>query len=523
MNLARGFLTVGGATMASRVLGFAREMLIAMLLGTGPVADVFYAAFRFPNLFRRLFAEGAFNTAFVPLFAKELEGGGPVAARAFAEQVLGVFLLVLVALTALAEIAMPGLVATIIAPGFDGEGGKHDLTVEFARIMFPYLMFMSLVAMLSGVLNSFRRYAAAAFAPVLLNIIMIAILLGCYAAGYGDSPKTGRWMAWGVTVSGIAQLALLAIAVRRLDFAILPRRPRLTPSVRRLLVLAVPAAIAGGITQVNLLIGQIIASQKAGAIAILQYADRVYQLPLGVVGIAVGVVLLPELSRRLKAEDWDAATDTQNQSLEFSLLLTLPAAIGIAVLAEPILALLYQRGAFGADDTAATADALIAFAVGLPAFVMIKVFSPGFFAREDMRTPMIYAGIGVAVNIAGSLILFPVLFHVGIAIATAAAGWVNALLLLGTLVRRGWWTWRDGLIRRLALMLAAACLMGAVLFGAQTFAGIDAASAILRAVALLVLITLGAGIYFAGCHLSRAFNLRRLAGLLRRKTDNAQS
>ncbi len=461
MSLVGKFATVGSATLGSRVLGFARETLMAAALGAGPMADAFYAAFRFPNLFRRLFAEGAFNAAFVPLFAKEIEAGGEEGARRFSEEVFGVLFTVLLVLTIVMELAMPLLVETVIAPGFD-DPQKFHLTVRLAAIMFPYLMCMSLTAMMSGILNSLHRYFAAAIAPVFLNVVLIAVLGHALLAGLGGR-ATAHAMAGGVLVAGVLQLSIVTLAVRRAGIAIGFRRPRLTRNVRRLLALAVPAAATGGITQINLVIGQIIASSKPGAISVLQYADRVYQLPLGVVGIAVGVVLLPELARALKAGHMRDAANLQNRSLEFALFLTLPAAAAIWVMSPEIVRVLYERGAFSPATTHSVARALSVFGLGLPAFVMIKAFTPGYFAREDTRTPMLFAGISVVVNVTLALTLFPRIAEAGIAAAEASAGWINATLLLTTLARRGHWEWDGHLMRRLPRLAASALAMGVAL------------------------------------------------------------
>ncbi len=306
MSLVRQFVNVGGATLASRLLGFIRETMIAGALGAGPVADAFYAAFRFPNLFRRLFAEGAFNSAFIPIYARTLEGEGEEAARKFAEDVLAALLLVLATITAIVMVATP-VIVTLLAPGFTADAGKFDLTVELFRVMFPYLVCMSLTAMVSGVLNAHRRFFIAALAPTLLNVITIAALFAGVVLGM-KGPAVGRLLAWSVMVARRGAALMVAVAAHHIGFKARLTRPRLTPSVKRLLWLAAPAAATGGITQINLFIGQIIASTKEGAIAILQYADRVYQLPLGVVGIAIGVVLLPELSRTLKVGYFREAT-----------------------------------------------------------------------------------------------------------------------------------------------------------------------------------------------------------------------
>jgi len=517
VSLVRHFLTVGSNTMASRVLGFVREILIAATLGAGPVADAFYAAFRFPNLFRRLFAEGAFNTAFIPLFSRALEEEGADGAQRFAHDVLGALFAILLVLTALVELTAPFFVSTLIAPGFVGDGAKFDLTVTLSRIMFPYLACMSVMAMISGILNALHRYFAAAFAPVLLNIILIGVLTSALVSEI-PAAAVGLWMAWGVFAAGLAQLLLVAVALRKAGFTLRLKRPALTPPVRRLLVLAAPAALAGGITQINLFIGQIIASQQAGAISTLQYADRIYQLPLGVVGIAVGVVLLPELSRALKGERFEEGAALQNRALEFALFLTVPAAAAIAIMPEAIVRVLFERGAFDVQTTTATARALGYFALGLPAFVLVKVFSPGFFAREDTRTPMKVAFVTMATNVVLSLALFPVLAEAGIAIATSVAGWVNAITLATILIVRGHWTYAAATVRRLVLIAVCAAIMAVALWlGLRWIGPVFAPDGGFpkQAMALGGLVVAGAAIYFAGAQITgaaRLGDLRRLTG-----------
>ncbi|WP_099866106.1 murein biosynthesis integral membrane protein MurJ [Pararhizobium haloflavum] len=518
MSVLRKFATVGGATLASRVLGFVREALIAATLGAGPVADAFYAAFRFPNLFRRLFAEGAFNAAFVPLFAKELEGGGRAQARRFASEVASVLVAILILLSAVAMIFTPFLVGTVIAPKFADTPDKFELTVVLTRIMFPYLAAMSLVAMLSGVLNSFRRYFLAAIVPVLLNVAMIVALLCGLQLGF-SAEYFGMALAVAVVTSGALQLALLIHGVHREGFSFGLRRPRATPAVKRLLWLALPAAITGGITQINLLIGQIIASGQDGAIAVMNYADRILQLPLGVIGIAIGVVLLPELARSLKAGDLADAALLQNRSLEFGLGLTVPAAVGFAIMPEPIVALLFERGAFLRETTEITAAVLRAFAIGLPAFVLIKIFQPGFYAREDMRTPMWFAGLGVIVNIAASLTLFPSFGVVGIGIATALFGWVNAVLLAMTLWRRDLFRPSRTTLNRIVLIALGSALMGVALFLAMRFLEpvlLDA-NILVRIGSVSGTIAAGAAVYFAFTLATGAIEKRHLLKIVRRR------
>ncbi|MEP0944808.1 MAG: murein biosynthesis integral membrane protein MurJ [Rhizobiaceae bacterium] len=515
-GLISKFATVGSASMASRILGFGREAMLAAALGTGPVADVFYTCFRFPNLFRRLFAEGAFNIAFVPLFAKELEGGGEDAARKFGQQVFSVLASWLLLFTALAILTMPFLVTHVVAPGFVDTPEKFDLSVSMTRIMFPYLLCMSLVAMFSGILNSLRRYFLAAIVPVLLNVVLIAVLATGILLEWPDR-QIGMGLAWGVLLSGIVQLAALAWGVWKVGLGFSLTLPRLTEPVKRLLVLMGPGLLTGGVLQINLLIGTIIATQQDGANALLNYADRLNQLPLGVIGIAVGVVLLPELSRALKAGDKGAAEQLQNRSLEFALALTLPAAVGLMVMPAEIIAVVYERGAFDAQATTDTALALTAFASGLPAYVMLKVFQPAFFAREDMRTPFIFSVIMVAINIVLSLSLFPTLGHVAIAVATSVSAWVNLFLLAITSWRRSDFRPDAATLKRLILLLVSALLMGsAIWFLRDLLQPWLNASFLPKLLAVSAMISFGAALYFAFSLLTGAMDRSYVKRLLRR-------
>jgi len=518
MNLLKSSAVVSGMTLISRMLGFVRDMLLASLLGTGMVADAYVVAFRFPNLFRRLFGEGAFNAAFVPLFARRLEGAGADAARAFAGDVLSVLLVALLIFTAAAELTMP-LLMYIIAPGFQEDPQKFDLAVLLTRIAFPYLGFMSLVALLSGVLNSTGRFAVAAAAPIILNIVLIAVLGTAALSDDTGRRVTGIALTWGVSLAGLLQFAMLWTA-RKAGFAVHFKKPEINDDVRRFVALGIPGVIAGGITQINILVGTIIASLKASAVSYLYYADRVYQLPLGVIGIAIGVVLLPDLSRRLRAADLSGADSSQNRALDFSLFLTLPAAVALMVMPDAIIQVLFERGAFVAADTRATSQALAVFAVGLPSFVMIKIFSPGFFAREDTRTPMIFAGLSVAINIAVSIALFPSLAHVGIAVGTTVSGWANAAALGLTLYRRGHYAPDERLLRHLPRIVLSAALMGLVLWAMVTVltgafsAGTGLAA---RIAALALLVGAGAVVYFVIAHLAGAFRLAEMKSVLRRE------
>src|SRR5271156_2205533 len=432
MTLLRSVATVGSYTLLSRVMGFVRDILTAALLGAGPVADAFFVAQRLPNLFRSLFAEGAFSAAFVPLFAGAIAEHGKEAARAFAEDTLAVLLAALLAFVLLGEIFMP-VVMRLIAPGFGDDPDKFALAVALARITFPYLLFIALVALQGGVLNSVDRFAAAAATPILLNLFLIAALLMMDRCGWHD----GRALAWAVTGAGLAQFLWLLSSCARAGLALRLPVPRLTPGVRRTLAVMAPGTLGAGVTQLNLLISTALASMlPGGSVSYLYYADRLNQLPLGVVGIAVATAILPPLSRQVSGGDEIGAIETQNRGLELALLLTLPAATALAILALPILATLFQRGAFGPTEAAATASALIAYAVGLPAFVLVKVLAPAFFARHDTATPVKVAIVSLVTNLLLTLILMRFLAHVGVAIALSAAGWLQAVVLLTLLARR---------------------------------------------------------------------------------------
>jgi putative peptidoglycan lipid II flippase len=492
MSLIRSVTTVGSYTLISRVMGFLRDILTAALLGAGPVADAFFVAQRLPNLFRSLFAEGAFSAAFVPLFAGMMAEQGKDRARAFAEDALAVLLAALLIFVLLGEIFMPW-VMRVIAPGFGDDPGKFELAVALSRITFPYLLFIALVALQGGVLNSVDRFAAAAATPTLLNLFLIAALLLMRHFGWHD----GKALAWAITGAGLAQFLWLMSSCARAGLALRLPWPRLTPEVRRTLAIMGPGAVGAGMTQVNLLISTALASfLPGGSVSYLYYADRLNQLPLGVVGIAVGTAILPPLSRHIRLGEHESAVATQNRGLELAWLLTLPAAVALAVLARPILAVLFQRGAFGPADTAATAAALAAYAAGLPAFVLIKVLAPAFFARHDTATPVKVAIAAMATNLTLTLVLMQFLAHVGIALATSTAGWINALTLLLLLVRRKHFALDARARRNLPRIAAAALAMGvllALLRGA--LAPALAGTAPLRITALAGLVGAGFGAF----------------------------
>jgi putative peptidoglycan lipid II flippase len=518
MSLLKSAATVGGFTMISRLLGFLRDQLVAFTLGTGPIAEAFFVAQRLPNLFRALFAEGAFNSAFVPQFAKKAEGEGMPAAHRFAVEIFSVLLAWLLVFSAIVMIAMP-LVIYVLAPGFSDDPAQRELAIQLTRICFPYLLFMSLTALQSGVLNSLNRFTAAAAAPILLNIVMIISNIVAWYFQTGNTAATGYIFAWGVSIAGVAQYALLAIACRRAGMPLFPRLPKFTDDVKKVLLLSVPGIISGGIMQINLVIATIIATSIDHAVAYLYYADRVYQLPLGVIGVAIGVVLLPDLSRKLRAGDVAAAMNSSNRALELSLFLTIPAAIALMAIPVPILHTVFEHGAFKNADTLAVAPAVLVFAMGLPAYAMTKVFQPGFYAREDTRTPMRFAIVSVVANIAGSIVLSRYFSHVGIAMGSTLAAWLNAAMLGMTLAQRGFYKPDDRLKRKLPRIVFSSLVMGAILFlGLWLLEANFAETARFMASlwGLLALVLGGIASYFALAHFSSAMTFGELKAAIKR-------
>ena len=509
IRLISSVLTVGVWTLLSRLLGFVRDVFIANLLGPGALMDAYVAAFRLPNMFRRFFAEGAFNAAFVPMFSKRLEADeDPIG---FARLALSGLCLVLLVLTALAMIFMPALVWAT-AEGFYGDA-RFGITVEYGRITFPYIFFISLAALFSGVLNAANRFAAAAAAPVLLNVMLVSAMSVAWYLGGAVADA----LIWTIPFAGMAQLALVWIAADRAGLRIRPTRPRWTPEMAQLVRIAIPAALAGGVMQVNLLVGQLVASNYDKAVSWLYSADRLYQLPLGVVGIAVGVVLLPDLSRRLKVDDHSGARAALSRAGEISLALTIPSAIALMVVPLPLVSTLFERGAFGTDDTAATALAVAIYGLGLPAFVLQKILQPIFFAREDTKSPFRYALVAMLVNAVLAIGLAYAIGWIAAAIATTVAGWVMVWLLL-----RGARAYGDvarfdiRFKQRLWRIVLASVLMGCVLWVLWILMGPLFGVLGLRWIALLLLIVLGCGSYFAIGQLIGAFRLSEFRAMFRR-------
>jgi putative peptidoglycan lipid II flippase len=514
MSTARGMIrsivTLGGWTLVSRGAGLVRELMMAAYLGAGPVADAFNVAFSLPNMFRRFFAEGAFNQAFVPLYAKKLEAGTD--AEDFAQNAFSGLTAFLILFSIIGTIAMP-LLVWAMASGFVGDG-RFDMAVDFGRITFVYIGFISLFALLSGILNAHGRFAEAGAVPVLMNVVFILAMLLAHRFGW----DMGLTLAWTTPITGIAQLAWTLYAARRIGFVPRLRMPRLTPDFRRLMVNMGPALLVGGVVQINLLVSRQVASGTEGAISWLVYADRLYQLPLGVVAIAVGTVLLPELSRRLQAGDSTGGREAFNRGTEFALLLTLPAAVALVVIAFPITEVLYQRGAFEAADTAATALALAIYGLGLPAFVLQKALQPLYFAREDTRRPFRYAVWSMAINAALAFGLMPWIGFSAAAWATTLSAWVMVIQL--------WWGARSlgdetrfdpRFLSRLWRIALASALMGVALWIGWSLLQPVLEERAYRVLGLVALIGIGMASYALAAFALRAVRMSDLAALRRQR------
>lgn len=564
MSLLRSMATVSGFTALSRILGFIRDILIGYFLGSSHAADAFFAAFKFPNIFRRIFGEGAFNSAFVPLFSRELTSKGRKEAMHFASQTFSLLALVLLIITIIA-IPLMSWITMVHAPGFNAvktfrgdsnnnevsfdikikgskaiyfvienggnaeiknitlvnnnndtenlldqsdwlsEKGKlirkyslskdknftrikgnaliknskegntnlsiyrnhpdtFNLTVTLSKITFIYLLCMALVAHMSGVLNTIKIFGMPAAAPVLLNMTFLAgfLISSIFWGLKGDPVKYAHVAAWCVFVAGFLQLGALYFTCFRKGLRIKLCKPKISPQIKRLFILMGPGVLAAGIQQINLLVGSIIASFREGAISYLYYSERVYQLPLGVIGIGLGVILLPEVTKRLRNGDQIGAITSMNRGIELAMLLTIPASIALIVIPYPIISTLFQHGAFTAEDANLTALSLAGFAIGIPGYVLVRVLQPGYFARENTKTPMLIAGVTVIVNIVFSIILFDSLGHIGIAIATSIAAWVNVALLLFGL--RNFWKPDARLKSRMPKIFIASIVMGSLLW-----------------------------------------------------------
>ncbi len=526
MSFKRAFFTVGGFTLLSRFTGFFRDLMAAGILGTGMAADAFFVALRLPNLFRRLFAEGAFTISFVPLFSAALKEGQEEA-RSFAEEALAVLMVALLLFTLFMMLIMPWFMH-VITPGYAADAVKFDLAVELSRITFPYLMLISLASLLGSMLNAVGRFGPYAISPIAFNLIQILALLG-----WNESEvQAAHAQAWAITVSGAVQLMWLAFSAYHAGWSIKWKLPRMTARIKKLLRLIGPGALGGGVMQINIFIDMVLASLlPVGAVSYLSYADRLYQLPVGVIGIAIGTALLPALSRTVRSGNPADALTEQNRAIEFGLFLGMPAAIGLALIPVPILAVMYERGAFTADASEATARAVAAYALAIPAYMISKVLTVAFYAREDTKSPFLISLRTIAINslAAASFIWLFVHYgyihtaHAGIALATALTAWLNVFMLAHKLRQLGHFAVDARLRQKVLRIMASSIVMAAVLWVVS-----DALMPYIRVhkvwvevAALATMIGVSAVVYLGMAHVTGAQRLDDIKLLLRRKAAPA--
>lgn len=513
MKLQKAMATVAGMTAISRVLGFLRDILTAVVLGAGPIADVFVVALKLPNFFRRITAEGAFSVSFVPLYSEALEKEGRAGADKFAGNAMVVMFWILLAFTILVMIFMPAVI-TLVAPGFQKDPARFEMAVTLSRITFPYLLMMSIASLMGGVLNAHNRFAPFAAAPIFFNLSLIALL--CVAWFFRDA--VAHLLAIGVLVAGILQFLFLYMYIRREGIHLPLGRPHFDARVKRLFKLMGPGAVGAGIVQINLFADMIIGSfLPAGSISYLYYADRLNQLPLSTVGIAVGTALLPMLSRAIGAGKTEEAHNLFNRALEITLFLGLPAAVGLFVLAHPIIDTLFRHGQFSPEAARATAFVLQGYVVGLPAYIGVKVFSSAFWSKQDTLTPVKVAAISALANIALALSLISFLGAAGIALSTGIIGWLQIYLLYRPL-KSGEVAKFDARFKTSVPKIAlSAAVMGAVLF---IFAGNVShwltGGFFIQCLALGGLIALGMAIYGGMILLTGALKVEDIKGAFKK-------
>jgi len=512
MNLIKSTGTIGGLTLVSRVAGFAREMLMSRIMGASWQADAFFVAFRLPNTFRRLFGEGAFSAGFVPLYAQRLHGeGGDAEAKNFSEEVLAVFVPTLVLFTMVFEIIMGPFVFLI--SGYHNE--KLALATFLTRITFPYLVLISLVSLFSGILNSLTRFTAAAFAPALLNLAMLAALIFVPVGG----TTTAVALAIGVTIGGVLQLGLLLAACKRAGIVLKLRRPRMTPGVRQFVRVVIPATLGAGVYQISAFIDTFFLTRiGTGAMSYFNYADRLNQLPLGVIGAALGTAILPQISRHVGANEPAKAARVQGQAAELAMLLCLPAALALAVSAFPLVSALFQGGKFTTEDARLTAMTLSIVVLGLPAYVLVKVLTPGFYARQDTATPVKVAVLVLVATVVLNFLLIPPFGIAGLASAIAICSWLNCVILYVILHRRGHFRIEGWLASRIARQLTAAVAMGAALFGIRmVLSGWFEGSVGHRLAGVIAIVGGGLAVYFPLVWILGGTDREELKSLVRRR------
>lgn len=505
--------------MGSRLLGFVRDLMVANHLGASAIADAFLIAFKLPNFFRKLTAEGAFSIAFVPMFSKILSGEGTEEAKKFAEEAQAVMLAVLIPFTVLMVAAMP-FVLYVIAPGVHGDPSRYELALHFSRVTFPYLAIMSVAALMGAVMNSFDRFAPFAAAPILFNLVAVLMML----FGLDLFETAGHALSWAIVIAGVVQFLWLLWFLWKMNFVIHFRLPQVTERMKQLFRVMGPGVVGAGALQINIFIDMILVSfLPIGSISYLYYADRMYQLPLGIIGVAIGTALLPMLSRALKnpGKDEQDPVRLMGVGFETALALSLPAAVALVVIAYPVMSVLFARGEFSVEDALQSSYALMGYAAGIPAFVLVKVFSTPYFARHDTKTPVTFAIICIGVNIFLSLLLIGPLKHAGIALGTGLTAWVNLGLLVWTLKKRDQLQLPARSVKKMFSIIGSAVAMGFLLWTLERFVlqTLLQGSEIERIFALGLLVAAGGGFYFV---LLFTFKVMTVVGVkaLFQKTEN---
>jgi putative peptidoglycan lipid II flippase len=457
MRLIRSIATISFHTMLSRIAGFVRTVLMSTFVGAGAMADALVISIKFPSVMRRVFAEGAFNASFVPIFAGMLAKDGHENARTYAEQVFSLLVLVLAGIVLMGEVFMPWILKVIL-PGFSRTPERMAYVIQFTRITLPFILFISVCALFSGILNSLERFAFAASSPTGGNLTIIAVVFLLK----GQMENAAQAFAIGVTLSGVVQALWVLIPAWRSGYRLRLTKIVFSPVLKKFFVLLIPAAAGAGVVQINILLDMLMGSfLPVGGISYLEYADRLNQLPLSVVGVAMGTALLPMLSKQLRTNDLETAHKTQNLALEYALFLAVPAMIGLCVLAMPIVKIVYEHGKMAVHDIEQIAITLVTFALGLPAYIMIKIFSSIFFARENTKTPVQAGIIAMLLNLILNLLLIKPLQHVGLALATAIAAWFNSGYLFYYLHKEG----AMPISKRFALFLPKLGVASAVCLG----------------------------------------------------------
>ncbi len=514
MSLIKAMATVGGLTGLSRIAGFVRDVMTASFLGAGPLADAFFVALKLPNFFRNVTAEGAFSVAFVPIYTKKIHQEGDETAARFAGQAFSMMTTILSVFTLIIVCVMPWIMFAI-APGFEAGTDRFDLAVELSRITFPYLLLMSLSALVGGMLNAHEKFGPFASTSVFFNLTQIAAML--LGDRFFESPAHA--LAWSVTASGVIQLGRLLWYLKKYGIRLPVIPPRLTEEVRRLFALMGPGILGAGIVHINLFADIVIASLlPVGGISALYYAERLFQLPLGVVGIAVGTALLPLLTKALAAGNEGEARDLFNRALEYCLFFTIPAAVGLMVAHHELITVLFQRGAYSAEDAARTSPALACLAIGLPAYVGVKIFSSAYWSRQDTKTPVRIAASMALVNIAVALILTRFIDVAGISLATGLAGWIQCFFLWRGQRGNAAVMFDDRLKRTVPRIFLCAAVMGLVLFGiCESMTDWFFGEEWQRLIALGLLISGGGLVYFTTAHMLGVLRLQDLKKYLTRR------